>query len=243
MHGAFDVPSKRKRGSEREENLDDEDTYDEDTYDEDTYDEDTYDEDIYDENTDDEDSSKASESKSGSLAQSSPESFGKVNTGLGTQPPRKKPRRAGPSPGKSQEPAERFPGSTWFMSEANTLYRLLQEQRDLEKKGKLAPLRDAKLWKVLSAKLNAATGGNRTDNACKNFWNRYGRKHYDCEERGDTKRSDSKVTSAQSSKKEQQPKQETEIRNKAKTATKKGKKEQDEHQAGGNAIYRGRGKR
>jgi hypothetical protein len=142
-------------------------------------------------------------------------------------PKKKKARRA---PATTQGSVERIPRSTWPKSEGDELNRLLRARRDFERTNNIAPLRDEKLFGRLSEQLKQATQREkpRIPNACKNFWNRYGRDYYDCDERGNIKRSESKVTSAQTATKVQKAKQQTKTmtNTKTKTETKKSEMQQ-----------------
>ncbi|KAE9379283.1 hypothetical protein N431DRAFT_326948 [Stipitochalara longipes BDJ] len=188
-HKTVSSTCKRKRTPELEEDLDNEDDY--------------------------KPASKEGKGKFASFARSPPENFSKTNSGLGTEVPKKKARQ---TPATPQDTAERIPRSTWPKSEGDALNRLLRARRDFERTNNITPLRDEKLFGLLSEQLNQVTRREkpRTKNACKNFWNRYGRHYYDCDERGDTKRSNSKVTSAQSTTKMRKAKQQTKTISKTK---------------------------
>lgn len=156
------------------------------------------------------------------------EGFGGANSGPSAKQSTKKARRA---PAASQNAMETIPGSTWPKSEGDELNRLLRARRDFERTHNIAPWLDGKLFGMLSERLQQVTRREkpRTLNACKNFWNRYGRFYYDCDERGKKKRSESKVTSAQSSKKVQKAKQHTmTAKSKSKSKSKSKKKSKTE---------------
>jgi len=191
MHRTSDATDKRKRAPDFGHDLDDEDDYN---------------------------PPSKNKDKSGDFARSSTETISKTNSGLGTQVPRKKPRQA---PAESHDAVQKIPQSTWPTSQADTLHRLLQAHRASEKANNVNPSYDMRLWDPLAIQLNRAINRApgekpRTGNACKNFWNRYGREHYNFDERSDTKRSDSKVTSTQSSKKVLKAKQQTKTKRKVK---------------------------
>jgi hypothetical protein len=170
------------------------------------------------------------------------EGFGGANSGPGAKQSTKKARRA---PAASQNTAEAIGKSVWLKSEGDELNRLLRARRDFERTHSIKPMLDEPLWELLSKQLQQVTRKEkpRTHSACKNFWNRYGRFHYDRDERGDKKRSESKVTSAQSSTKVQKAKQHTKTaksksKSKSKTETKtETKQEEQESEAEESEYY------
>jgi hypothetical protein len=87
--------------------------------------------------------------------------------------------------------------SSWTEEEYKALWRLLVARRDLEKANeKMNVLKDEKLMELMSLQL-AEKGIFRSKNACKNYWNRFGRERSKFEERVGGVTNRSLTTSAQ----------------------------------------------
>jgi hypothetical protein len=108
-----------------------------------------------------------------------------------------------PSPREANRAADKAPrkkGQSWSDEEGAALHQLVVEQQELEKRENLKPMRDERLFEKLAPQLQQRMGANgksRSPLACKNYWNRIGRAKFNCENRGETKRSGTLVTSAQ----------------------------------------------
>lgn len=63
---------------------------------------------------------------------------------------------------------------SWAEDEHNALHMSLVNQRATEKAHDLTPLRDVRLWSVMSDNM-ASLGHHRTFSACRLYWSRYGR--------------------------------------------------------------------
>jgi hypothetical protein len=147
--------------------------------------------------------------KNGKVKTRPPKTSRKANYGASVQPSREK-------------------GLPWSQEEGDELYRLIVERRDYEKDHNQAALHDAKLFEKLSPLHNRAfPKEKRSLGACKNYWNRQGRAYYGYDERSEGKRSDSMVTSAQSSK-AQRVKQQTKTKRKPQHHFKAEKYDEDE---------------
>jgi hypothetical protein len=121
-------------------------------------------------------------------------------------------------------------GQSWSDDEGAALHQLVVEQQELEKRENLKPMRDERLFEKLAPQLQQRMGANgksRSPLACKNYWNRIGRARFNCENRGETKRSDTLVTSAQASK-AQKAKQQGKIKQQTKQKSKSKAEESDE---------------
>jgi hypothetical protein len=121
-------------------------------------------------------------------------------------------------------------GQSWSDDEGAALHQLVVEQQELEKRENLKPMRDERLFEKLAPQLQQRMGANgksRSPLACKNYWNRIGRARFNCENRGETKRSDTLVTSAQASK-AQKATQQGKIKQQTKQKSKSKAEESDE---------------
>jgi hypothetical protein len=110
------------------------------------------------------------------------------------------------------------------------LHQLVVEQQELEKREKLNPLRDERLFEKLAPLLQQRMGANgmsRSPLACKNYWNRIRRARFNCENRGGTKRSGTLAISAQVSK-AQKATQQGKIKQQTKQKSKSKAEESDE---------------
>jgi hypothetical protein len=151
-----------------------------------------------------------------------PTKKGKVKT----QPP-KTSRKA--NDGASVQPS-RDKGFPWSRAEGDELFRLIVDRRKYEKDHNQTALHDAKLFEELSPLHNRTfPKEKRSLGACKNYWNRHGRVYYGYDERGEGKRSDSMVTSAQPSK-AQKVKQQTKTKRKTRHHFKGEKSHEDENE-------------
>jgi hypothetical protein len=117
-------------------------------------------------------------------------------------------------PAAQNDDDEKFEGSVWCKKEGRALYNLVKTRREFEQVHDLDPLKDVKFWSLMSDRL-ARQNITRSGSACKNFWGRIGRGHFDYEERINPKNPGQKVTSAQLSKKEKQVKKTEEAKQKA----------------------------
>ena len=88
------------------------------------------------------------------------------------------------SPGQKEKKTK---NPSWSPREHDVLYELLKEFRKYEKLNSVkSPLRDTKLWAVMSEKLKSYDI-LRTPMSCKNYWSRYGRAITEFDERAEPK--------------------------------------------------------
>ena len=71
----------------------------------------------------------------------------------------------------------------WEEEDGDKLHELLKNQRADERASKKKPLRDVKLWSLMSARLEKYYNIERSSASCKAYWSRYGRRRSQFDER------------------------------------------------------------